>query len=81
MALWAAAMFLNTVSLTGEVHDTELGVNAVETRQRGGRKAADQHRKDSRTLGKKPAVPTMKSSRASELAFPSIEGNDEPEVL
>ena len=81
MALRAAAMFLDTVTLTREVHDTEPGVYAVETRQRGGRKAADQHRKDSRTLGKKPAVPTMKSSRASDLAFPSIEGDDEPEIL
>lgn len=80
MALRAAAMFLENVSPAGEVYNTEPGTFAVETRNKGIRKASEVGiRKENRSSGKKQAVPRMKSARMDEQIIPSIE--DEGEIL
>jgi hypothetical protein len=80
MALRAAAMFLESVSQTGEVYNAEAGAYAVETRNKGVRKAAETHRKDSRVVGKKPVVPRMKAGRLQDQIMPSVE-DEEDELL
>jgi len=70
------------MSTAREVYKTEPGIYAVETRNKGARKATDTHRKELRALGKKPAVPKMKSSRPHDQALmPSIEDEDKEVLL
>lgn len=81
MALWAAAIFLEGVSQTGEVYNAEPGSYAVETRSKGVRNAAETHRKANRPTEKKSPVPKMKSSRLQDQLIPTVEDREEDEIL
>lgn len=81
IALRAAAMFLEQVSEEGEVLNAEEEVYAVETRNKGVRKAADTHRKAGKPVAKKAIVPRMKNSRVEDQVIPTIEEANEDELL